>query len=297
MEALLLPGQKNGIYNDYNTQPPPDGTAVFDLLSLKGKTAIITGAGGGIGFAAAEAFAEAGANVAIWYNSNSAAVEKAAQLSEKHKVNCRAYKVDVTSEDEVKKAVDQGVRDLNGRLDVFVANAAIAWFSGRILDASTEDFVKILNSNLFSVYYAAKAAGLHFRRQKETEKDVFGQPLNNFTYGSFIVTSSASTVKQLHPQVGTPYSSTKGFLEQFVKGLALEWVTFARVNSVCPGYVTTEMLKTVPDEIRAVWRGQVPMGREGTVTECKGLYLYLATDASAFTTGTNVVIDGGYSLQ
>ncbi|KAF3902075.1 hypothetical protein ABW21_db0200735 [Orbilia brochopaga] len=259
MEALLLPGQQDGLFHSDNTQPPAE-TSVFSLLSLKGKTAIVTGAGAGIGFAVVEAFAEAGANVALWYRSNNDAVEKAAKISKKYNIECRAYQVEITNEEEVEKAVEQAVRDLSGRLDVFVANAAIPWFNGRIIDSNTADFMKVLNVNFVSVYYAAKAVGRLFRRQKEELLNIFGEPLTDFSAGSFIVTSSGSTSRQLTPQAMVPYSSCKAALENLVKGLALEWIPFARVNSICPGYITTEMLCTVPDDIRKLWKGQTPMG-------------------------------------
>jgi hypothetical protein len=80
----------NGIFVENNTTPPTE-TKVFPLFSLKGKTAIVTGAGAGIGYAAAEAFAEAGANVAIWYNNNTEAVAKALKLSEEFGVSCQSH--------------------------------------------------------------------------------------------------------------------------------------------------------------------------------------------------------------
>ncbi|KAK6538226.1 Sorbose reductase sou1 [Orbilia ellipsospora] len=295
MEALLYPGQQYGVFNSNNTQPPTE-TRVMELFSLKGKTAIVTGAADGIGFSIVEAFAEAGANVAFWYNSNTEAIDKATKVANSYNVECKAYKVDISIEEEVIKTIEQNIRDMNGRLDVFVANAAVPWLGGRILDSKTEDFTKMLNVNYVSTYYAAKAAGQHFRRQKLEGIDIFGKPLENYATGSFIVTSSGSTLRGPLPQAMTPYSAAKSATEQFVRGLAIEWATFARVNSVCPGYITTKMLDKVPDELRKIWAGQTPMGREGSVAECKGLYLYLASDASSYCTGANMVLDGGYTL-
>jgi glutamate dehydrogenase/leucine dehydrogenase len=136
---------------------PRDGDSVMALFSLKGKTAIVTGAGAGIGYAVAEAYAEAGANVALWYNSNDAAIKKAEELGKRFGVKgllfeiptrrvfletradysiAKAYKVQITSQEAVEKATDQVVEEFNGRLDIFVANAGIPWTKGDLLDAA-----------------------------------------------------------------------------------------------------------------------------------------------------------------
>ena len=78
------------------------------------------------------------------------------------------------------------------------------------------------------------------------------------------------------------------------KSLAVEWVKFARANSVSPGYIATEISDFVPSETKNIWRDKIPMGREGHPEELKGTYLYLASDASSYTTGADIVVDGGY---
>lgn len=84
----MAESMQNGVFRRNNTTPPADN-GVMSLFSLKGKTAIISGAGGGIGFAVVKAFAEAGANVAIWYNTNEEAIEKAAGVERAYKVKCK----------------------------------------------------------------------------------------------------------------------------------------------------------------------------------------------------------------
>lgn len=78
------------------------------------------------------------------------------------------------------------------------------------------------------------------------------------------------------------------------KSLAVEWVRFARANSVSPGYIATELSNFVQDDTKKIWRDKIPMGREGLPEELKGAYLYLASDASSYTTGADLVVDGGY---
>lgn len=71
----------------------------------------------------------------------------------------------------------------------------------------------------------------------------------------------------------------------------MEWVGFARSNSVSPGYIATEISSFVPAETKAVWRDKIPMGREGEAHELKGAYLFLASDAASYTTGTDIIVD------
>ena len=84
-------------------------------------------------------------------------------------------------------------------------------------------------------------------------------------------------------------------MRHLCKSLAVEWVKFARVNSISPGYIATEISDFVPPETKAIWRSKIPMGREGEAFELKGAYLYLASDASSYTTGTDIICDGGYT--
>ena len=86
------------------------------------------------------------------------------------------------------------------------------------------------------------------------------------------------------------------FARSLGRSLAVEWVQFARANSISPGYMATEISDFVPKETKAIWKDKIPMGREGEAHELKGAYLYLASDASSYTTGTDIIVDGGYCL-
>lgn len=78
------------------------------------------------------------------------------------------------------------------------------------------------------------------------------------------------------------------------KSLSVEWVRFARANTISPGYIATELSNFVPQETKNIWRDKIPMGREGQPHELKGAFLYLASDASTYTTGADLIVDGGY---
>lgn len=92
------------------------------------------------------------------------------------------------------------------------------------------------------------------------------------------------------------YNAAKAGVIHLCKSLSVEWVQFARANSVSPGYVATEISDFIPPETKAIWRGKTPMGRECEPHELKGAYLYLASDASSFVTGADITVDGGYSV-
>ncbi|PNP39385.1 hypothetical protein TGAMA5MH_08804 [Trichoderma gamsii] len=285
----------NGAFKHDNS-PVPNVDRVLPLFSLKGRTAIVSGAGAGIGLAVVEAFAEAGANVAIWYNSNKQAEESAATIAKTYGVKCKAYQVNVTSAEAVEKAIADNVKEFNGRLDVFVANSGIPWTKGAFIDGPADMARDVMSVNVDGVMWCAKSAGAHFRRQKEEGTTIDGKPLENYTTGSFIATASMSGSIVNIPQLQAVYNGSKAAVIHFCKSLAVEWVGFARANTVSPGYILTEISSFVPTETKRAWKDKTVMGREGHAGELKGAYLYLASDASSYTTGLDMIVDGGYSL-
>lgn len=261
-------------------QPKPTPAIPSNVLqqfSMKGRVVAITGASDGIGFAVAEGMVEAGADVALWYNTNDAAVAKAAALAKDFGVRARAYQVNVTDAEAVRKALDEVVRDF-GRVDCFVANAGMA-ISKPITEQTVEEYKRQVAVNVDGVVYCSKYAGEIFKRQG---------------FGNLIITSSISA-RIVNVPVDQPvYNSTKAFVTQLGKSLAREWREFARVNIVSPGFFDTKMgagANVLNEGLR-----MTPLGRQGDVKEIKALYLYLASDASTYMTGSDVVIDGGYTL-
>ncbi|OBT54688.1 hypothetical protein VE04_04920 [Pseudogymnoascus sp. 24MN13] len=424
----------------------------------------------GTGFAIGRALAEAGANVAIIYNSNKKAIEGAKEIEQTYGVQCNAYQVDITNQQQIEDTINQIVNDFNGRLDVFVANSGMVWSEGAAIDSSVSHYREVLSTNLDGVYYCARAAGQHWRRQAKEGTTISGGKLTNFKCGSFVATASMSghivnvphatgtervlasgqlqeldlqvlqqqkqeqkkgkgrsrarlqiggqltaerayklraakaeliaqkdqakeareglwkkRVKALlragHPippedqdpiidpeagykpeprfeleasfQTGFKAGSETGFEAGFQSGfeagsetgfeagfqtgfeagskpglepgfefelepgsqlerelqyelkkdgkwecksLAVEWVGFARANSVSPGYVESGLTGSASNDIKELLKEKTPMRRIGHPNELKGAYLYLASDASSFTTGADIIVDGGYSL-
>lgn len=197
---------------------------VMDMFSMKNKVVAISGAGAGIGFATAEAMAEAGADVAIWYNSNKQAVEKAEQLAKRTGVRVKAYQCGVTDYQAVRGTVEAVVKDF-GKLDVFVANSGVA-FPGGILEQPVEEWHKVMDVNLHGVFYCAKAVGEVFKKQGK---------------GNLIITASMSGQIVNVPTDQGCYNASKAAVIHLARSLAREWRDFARVNTVSPGYIETDL--------------------------------------------------------
>ncbi|KAJ9640072.1 Sorbose reductase sou1 [Coniosporium apollinis] len=274
---------EKGVFTKNNTQAPKDGR-ILPLFSLKGKTAIVSGAGAGIGLAVAQGFAEAGADVAIWYNSNKKAIDRASDIEKEYGVKCKAYQVNVTDEASVKKAVNEIVDEFNGRLDIFVANSGIPWTQGPATDGEISHYHKVVSTDLDGTFFCARAAADVWRRQWKEGKDSKGNKLENFTYGSFIATASMSGHIVNIPQLQAAYNAAKAGVIHLCRSLAVEWVKYARANSISPGYMATEISDFIPQETKDIWKSKIPMGREGETVELKGAFLYFASDASTYTT-------------
>ncbi|KAJ4014314.1 hypothetical protein NW752_007073 [Fusarium irregulare] len=257
---------------------------VMEQLRLNDKVCIVNGAADGLGYSVAEGYAQAGGNVALWYNSNDAAIEKARSLSEQHGIKASAYQVDeltqfrsVSDAQQIQGALKKVLDDF-GKIDVYVANAGMA-ISKPILEQTIEEYKKQMSVNVDGVVYSAKYVGEIFKRQG---------------FGNFIITSSMSAHIVNVPTDQPVYNGSKAFITHFGKSLAREWREFARVNIVSPGFFDTKMGAS-PEALNEAYRMAV-LGRQGHVKEIKGLYLYLASDASTYMTGSDLLIDGGYVL-
>ncbi|KAJ5125040.1 Glucose/ribitol dehydrogenase [Penicillium bovifimosum] len=263
--------------------PVPKANRLLDLLSLKGKVVVVTGASGprGMGIEAARGCAEMGADLAITYASRPEGGEKnAKELSEEYGVKVKAYKCDVGNWESVDKLVKDVIKEF-GKIDAFIANAGRTADSG-ILDGSVKDWEEVIQTDLTGTFHCAKAVGAHFKERGT---------------GSFVLTASMSGHIANFPQEQTSYNVAKAGTIHMAKSLANEWRDFARVNSISPGYIDTGLSDFVAKETQDLWNSMIPMGRNGDAKELKGAYVYLVSDASTYTTGTDLLIDGGYCVR
>jgi sorbose reductase len=261
----------------------PATSSLKDMLNLKGKVVVVTGASGatGIGTEAARGCAEMGADVAITYSSRpDGGNRNAKELEEKYGVKSKAYKCNVGKYESVEQLVKDVIQDF-GKIDVFIANAGRTADSG-ILDASVEAWNEVIQTDLNGTFHCAKAVGHHFKERKT---------------GSLIITASMSGHIANFPQEQTSYNVAKAGCIHLTKSLANEWRDFARVNCISPGYIDTGLSDFVDKKIQDLWKSMIPMGRDANPKELKGAYVYLASDASTYTTGCDIVIDGGYTCR
>ncbi|KAK7518319.1 uncharacterized protein IWZ02DRAFT_380666 [Phyllosticta citriasiana] len=268
-------------------QHPDPAAPVLSHFSLKGKVAAVTGGVRGIGLAVSTALAEAGAHVAIIYTSSKNANEVAESLAQKTGVTTRAYQSSVQERATITATLEQIAKDF-GRLDIVVANAGIAAHQPAE-EESEQSWSKMMGVNLDGAMWTAQAAANIFKKAKAAGTLEGGS-------GNIIFTASVSAVLVNVPQKQAAYNASKAAVVHLCKSLSVEWVDFARVNAISPGFIDTDMLTVHPDEWRQKWYDMVPGGRFSDPNELKGAYVFLASNASSYMTGANLVIDGGYTL-
>jgi len=252
--------------------------SILDYFMLTGKKAVVTGGARGIGNATAVALAEAGADVAILDILDANGTVK--QIKELGRESF-SIKVDLTVEEEVDNAFAE-VKKRFGRIDVVHNNAGIA-HCVKCEDMTFEEWRKVLAIDLDAVFLVARAAGRIM--------------IADGTGGSIINTASMSGIIVNYPQEQVAYNAAKAGVIHLTKSLACEWAKHnIRVNAVSPGYICTDMTPATSNKAwMDTWFAMCPTKRLGTPIEIAGAVLYLASDASTFTTGCNIVIDGGYS--
>lgn len=253
--------------------------SVLDLFDLRGRTALVTGASTGIGKKVTEAYLQAGAQVAIAARHSEALDKVAAELAP---AGGRILPIpcDVTQPDQVNRMVDRVIAELGG-IDIAVCNAGIINLKA-MLDMSPEEFQAIQDTNVNGVFLTAQAAA---RAMVERGRG-----------GAIITTASMSGHIINIPQPAGHYCTSKAAVIHLTKALAVELAPHnIRVNSVSPGYILTELVEPMA-EYHRLWEPKIPLGRIGRPEELVGLYLYLASDASSYMTGSDVVIDGGYTI-
>ncbi len=250
---------------------------IMDKFSLKGKVALITGGARGIGKSVAVSLAEAGANIAVVDRDMDEALKTAKEL-EIYGVNAIAVKTDVTNPEDVNGMVAEVVGAL-GTIDIAFCNAGIC-INEKAEEMSYESWRKVIDINLTGVFLAAQAVGrLMIKNGK----------------GSIITTASMSGHIVNYPQPQSAYNASKAGVIMLTKSLAVEWAPHnVRVNSISPGYIATEMTRKATQWI-PTWVDSTPVRRMGNPEELQGVVLYLASDASTFTTGSDIVVDGAFT--
>ena len=255
------------------------------LFDLTGKVALVTGGNGGIGIGMAEGLARQGASVVIWGTNegkNEAAVDRLKKCGGK----VAAAKVDVSDEAAVKANVKKILDDF-GRLDTAIANAGIGIHRKDVFDISLEDFQKIEGVNVHGVLFTLREAARHM-----VERFKAGEP-----GGSLAAVASTAAI---HGAARNEhYGATKGAVVSMCRAMAVELGRYKiRVNSICPGWIRSEMTAGAQkwDKFNENVINRVPIGGWGDGEDFSGIAAYLASDASRFHTGDQIVIDGAYTI-
>src|SRR5437016_3451108 len=253
----------------------------LDMFKLTGRTALVTGGGGAIGLACAEALAEAGAKVIIADRDARAAEDGRAALQAKG-YDPEVVIMDVTVSRRVKDVADELV-GRHGGIDILVNNAGIARSETPAENVTDEHWLNVIDVNLNGTFWCCRAFGKHMLDARS------GSIVNIGSMSGFIVNK---------PQEQCYYNASKAAVHHLTKSLAAEWGTRGvRVNAVAPTYVATPLNAFVKNnpQMYDAWIGGTPMARMGEVDEVASVVLFLASDAASLMTGSVVLVDGGYT--
>jgi 3-oxoacyl-[acyl-carrier protein] reductase len=246
-------------------------------MRLRDKVSIITGAGSGIGQATAYKFANEGAKVAVC-DINGEAAERVSKEINESRGEALAFRVDVTDSRSI-GAMVEGVMARWGRIDTLVNNAGIVQ-DAQLRKMTEDQFDQVVDVNLKGVYNCTRAVVDIMIKQHS------GCILN------------ASSIAGIYGNFGqTNYVATKfaviGMMKTWARELANKGI---RSNAICPGFIETPILRTLPEKVRAMMEEKVPMGRLGRPEEIANTYAWLASDEASYVNGAVIEVSGGVTI-
>ena len=246
-------------------------------MKLKGKVAVITGAAQGIGYATVRKFLDEGATVAL-VDLSADALQAARSALKLNGEIIESFAVDVTRRDQLDEMVGQ-LRSRFGRIDILVNNAGITQ-DARIQNMTDEQFDNVINVNLKGTYNSSKAVLASMLEQ-----------------GSGVILN-ASSVVGIYGNFGqTNYAASKfgviGFVKTWARELGPKGI---RCNAVCPGFIATHILESIPQRVLSQLTERVPLRRLGRPDEVANVYAFLASDEASYINGAVIEVAGGLTV-
>lgn len=242
------------------------------------RTALVTGAGKGIGSAIAKRLASEGYFVAVNYNSSEAAAAETLKTIEAGGGRGMTVKADVTSPQEVRDMF-KAVTERAGAVEILVCNAGLTR-DNLLMRMKEEEWARVISANLNSLFFCAKEAL---------------RPMLKARFGRIIAVSSVVGLIGNAGQCN--YAASKAGINGFVKSLAREVASRGvTVNSVAPGFIATDMTKNLPPEIMDALQKNIPNGTIGRAEDVAGLVAFLASEDASYIQGQVIAVDGGMTM-
>lgn len=243
-------------------------------MHLKGQVTLITGGARGIGKSIAEKFADNGSDLVIVDVNEDAAIETAAEM-EKKGIKAIAIKADVSSADEVEAMFQKVVEDF-GKIDILVNNAGVTR-DNLLLRMKESEWDLVININLKGVFLCTKSAVKRMSKAR-----------------SGCIVNVASIVGQMGNAGQANYTASKGGVIALTKTTAREFAARGiRANAVAPGFINTDMTKSLPEPVKEDMLSRIPVGKMGESEDIANAVLFLASPMSAYITGHVLSVNGG----